>query len=107
MHCFTFMAHQNKLDHQLLERFKTLPGLTMRMERRKGVYQSILINDSYSNDYLSLQYGLQNLSMEHGARGLILSDFVDTFQDKISFYKQVVNLILSHELDLFIGIGPN
>lgn len=106
MHCFTFLAQQNCLNSALLKRFETLPSLTMRMERRKGVYQSILINDSYSNDYLSLQYGLQNLSIEHGYKGLILSDFVDTFQDKESFYKQVVHLILSHNLDLFVGIGP-
>jgi len=106
MHCFTFLAQQNCINAKILKRFQTLPSLTMRMERRKGVYQSILINDSYSNDYLSLQYGLQNLSMEHGAKGLILSDFVDTFQDKNTFYKQVVNLILSHDLDVFVGIGP-
>ncbi len=105
MHCFAFLAQQNCLHSKLLKRFETLPSLTMRMERRKGVYQSILINDSYSNDYLSLQYGLQNLSMEHGQKGVILSDFVDTSQDKTNFYKQVVHLIRSHNLDLFIGIG--
>jgi len=106
MHCFAFMAQQNRLDQDLLNRFQTLPRLTMRMERRKGVHQSILINDSYSNDYLSLQFGLQDLSIEHGPKGLILSDFVDTFQDKTFFYKQVADLIRSHQLDLFIGIGP-
>lgn len=106
MHCFAFLAQQNRLDQELLERFNTLPRLTMRMERRKGVHQSVLINDSYSNDYLSLQFGLQDLSREHGAKGVILSDFVETFQDKPQFYKQVANLILSHQLDVFVGIGP-
>lgn len=106
MHCFAFLAQQNKLDNRLLQRFNTLPSLTMRMERRKGVHQSVLINDSYSNDFLSLQFGLQDLSIEHGLKGVILSDFVDTSQDKKHFYKQVVELILSHRLDLFVGIGP-
>ena len=89
MHCFTFLAQQNNLNKELLKRFETLPSLTMRMERRKGVYQSILINDSYSNDYLSLQYGLQNLSVEHGLRGLVLSDFVDTYQIKAVFINKL------------------
>lgn len=105
MHCFSFLASQNLLSNSIINRFQSLPRLTMRMERRKGLHQSIIINDSYSNDLMSLKFGLQNLKSEHGKKGLILSDFVDNYLDESQFYSEVVNTIRSQQLDVFVGIG--
>lgn len=107
MHCFTFLAQQELLDLDILKRFQSLPKLTMRMERRKGLYQSVLINDSYSNDLLSLKHGLINLQNETGKKGLILSDFIDSYKNKNEYYTEVIQLIKNQNLDLFIGIGKN
>ncbi|MGB1295947.1 MAG: bifunctional UDP-N-acetylmuramoyl-tripeptide:D-alanyl-D-alanine ligase/alanine racemase [Flavobacteriales bacterium] len=105
MHCFCFLAYQNLLHSKILSRFNSLPRLTMRMERRKGLYQSLIINDSYSNDLLSLQHGLQHLKSEHGKIGLIISDFIDNYLDENQFYLEVIRQIKNQNLDIFVGIG--
>ncbi|MGB0884445.1 MAG: bifunctional UDP-N-acetylmuramoyl-tripeptide:D-alanyl-D-alanine ligase/alanine racemase [Flavobacteriales bacterium] len=102
--CFSTLKMLGVLKDSVLERFESLPELSMRMERRAGIYQSVLINDSYSNDGLALQFGLQELSKEKGKKGLIISDFAEFSKAQ---YKSISNLINKQQLNILITIGSD
>jgi len=61
----------------LLPKLSTLPKLDLRLQMQPGINNAILINDSYSNDYLSFVNAIDFLNEQAQTRDkvLILSDF--------------------------------
>ncbi len=88
-------------------RLKRLEPVEMRLELKAGINRCIVINDSYSNDLASLRIALQfSRQQSRGGRiTLILSDFLQTGQDKRPFYKTVALTLRDQQVDRLIGIG--
>jgi alanine racemase len=105
MHAFSVLAYMDKLEVDILERFSSLPALEMRFERRKGLYNSLLINDSYSNDLQSLELIIDQFKESQSQKILILSDFVDCYKDKSLHYAKVAELLNRNNDFQIIGIG--
>ncbi len=74
--CFTFMSYMAYEPAVIIERLKQLRPLEMRLQLKKGIGNSSLIDDSYSNDLASLQISLDFLAQQnqHSKKTLILSD---------------------------------
>lgn len=91
----------------IIKRMKKLHAVTMRLEFKKGINNSTIINDSYSADINALAIALDFLQQQ--AKGLkktvILSDFVEQKQDTTRFYARIADLLQQHQIDRFIGIG--
>ncbi len=107
-HCLAILLHLNLPLVQLLPNFNTLKPLNNRLEIKKGINGNTIINDSYSNDLVSLDLALQfqtqnNLLKQN--KVLILSDLLQSHSDKTSLYKKVAECIERNEIHQLIGIG--
>src|SRR5690606_21622107 len=80
----------------------------MRLELKKGVLQSTVINDSYSADLGSLRIALEFLGRQqpHEGRTVVLSDIPQHGQQPAALYRQVAKELRQHHISRFIGVGP-
>lgn len=85
-----------------------MPSVALRLETKNGINQTIIINDSYSNDLNSLEIALNHLMnrSEREKKVVILSDFDQDFRKIGDSYKSVGKLIQEKGVDHFFGIGP-
>jgi len=99
---------QLKLSNQYIaQNFLNLQAVKMRLELKKGINQSSIIDDSYNSDYVSLDIALDFLNQQHQhqTKTLILSDIEQSGVEPQQLYKNVAQLIKNKEVDQFIGIG--
>ncbi len=91
----------------LQERFRHLSAVAMRLELKKGINHSTLINDAYNADLASLRIALDELhrQKQHSGRTLILSDLLESSLDEESLYEAVGELLAAQGLNRIIGIG--
>ncbi len=97
-----------KLELDPLKGVELLP-LSLRLEVQQGVFDSLIINDSYSNDLLSLQAALEFACRESNKRPLhlILTDIEQSAMGNEELYGKVAELTKSYNIASFIGIGKN
>jgi alanine racemase len=88
-------------------RLSELHALHMRLEWKKGIFNSLLLNDSYSHDLTSLEIALNHLKQQAGKQKMmaILSDLPGT--DAQAAYRAVADLLKEKRIDQLFGIGPN
>jgi Alr-MurF fusion protein len=94
----------------LTSEIKTLKPLNNRLEIKKGINGNTLINDSYSNDLVSLNLALQFQSennLLNQNKILILSDLLQGSKNKEKLYSQVSNTIKQNNISQLIGIGKD
>lgn len=91
---------------RIAEKIKLLRPLDMRLQLKKGIHNSSIIDDSYSNDLASLTIALDFLNQQNQFKykKLVLSDFdgeewTPTFQHKLQ------NLLYRGGLDEIILVG--
>ncbi len=107
-HCIVGILSLNIPIHELASQFKSLKPLNNRLEIKKGINTNTIINDSYSNDLISLDIALQfqsqnNLLQQN--KVLILSDLLQSDKNKTKLYEAVSNLIHKHGIQQLVGIG--
>ena len=92
---------------ELLPAFLSLSNVAMRLELKKGILQSAIINDSYSADLGSLRIALEFLSQQrqHEIKTVILSDIPQHGLDPERVYTTVATELRQHKVKRFIGIG--
>lgn len=97
-----------KYDFELIkERCLLLFPLEMRLKLKKGVYNTTLIDDSYSSDYQSFKIALDFLKNQniHQKSTIIVSDIVQSGLDQETLYLAISQLIAQNHLDRIITIG--
>lgn len=84
-----------------------LRPLAMRLEELEGVDSITILNDSYSNDPVSLTLALDRLSQsaEGVARVVILSDVPQNSESADGLYRRVAQMLVTHSVTQFIGVG--
>lgn len=83
-----------------------LPVVAMRMEIKRGINGSTLIEDYYNSDPASLGMALDFLrNHARGRTTLILSDFRQIGGDEKRLYDGVARAVKNAGIDRFIGIG--
>jgi alanine racemase len=99
---------QLKYDGDVIaERVKNLQPVEMRLEQKKGVNNSYIINDSYSNDPYSLSIALDYLKQQAGDQPttVILSDFLQSAENKNKLYEHLATELHQRNITRLIGIG--
>lgn len=107
IHCWAVALHLGLSSQRITQKMQQLESVAMRLEMRAGINQCSLINDSYNSDLTSLGMALNFLERQgkHKQRTLILSDILQSGQDKQTLYSKVAKLIAAKRIQKFIGIG--
>lgn len=85
-----------------------LQPLAMRLEQLEGVDGMTILNDSYSNDPVSLSLALDALGRCGGsARVVVLSDVPQSAEPAEQLYGRVAQMISRHDVALFVGVGED
>ncbi len=90
------------------KRVAKLEAVDMRMQLKKGIHNSYVLNDSYSNDTASLYLALDYLQQQAGSKPttLILSDVLQSGKDEDKLYDEIAESLRVRGIGRFIGIGP-
>lgn len=93
--------------HKMSAKMHLLRGLEMRLEMKKGIGNSTLINDAYSNDLHSLKLALHFLKQQSGGekKSIILSDLQQTGLPPEVWVKEVSGLLKNAGVTQFVGVG--
>ena len=97
-----------KIDENIIiDGFKNLNPVAMRLELKKGEKNCTIINDSYNSDINSLNIALDflNQQKQNKTKTLILSDILQTGKDIEMLYKEINKLLEQKNIDKLIGIG--
>jgi len=109
-HCLAFLLSQHYADSSVLELFRNLQPVAMRLEMKEGVNNCLLINDYYNSDINSLQIalGFLNNHARHPylRKVVILSDIQQAGIPDLQLYKEVARLLQLNKVNSLIGIGP-
>lgn len=105
--CFTTLLQLGYEQSVIKERILLLAPVDMRMQLHKAINNCFLLDDSYSNDKMSLVLALNYLKEQSGnnASTVILSDIVESQQEDEILYKEVIELLISKQITSFYGIG--
>lgn len=108
MHCVLFSLTQGLSIDFLKQGIPQLSTMSMRLEMKHGVDNILLVNDSYSADFQSLEVALDYLNSiaANQSKTLVLSDFVEQYFSEEEYLTRLNALIQSHDLAKVIGIGP-
>ncbi|MBE0677760.1 MAG: bifunctional UDP-N-acetylmuramoyl-tripeptide:D-alanyl-D-alanine ligase/alanine racemase [Bacteroidales bacterium] len=97
---------ENMPEQVIVRGVAELPAVAMRMEVKRGINGSTLIEDYYNSDPASLGMALDFLrNHARGRTTLILSDFRQIGGDEKRLYEGVAIAVKSAGIDRFIGIG--
>ncbi|MEM1328354.1 MAG: bifunctional UDP-N-acetylmuramoyl-tripeptide:D-alanyl-D-alanine ligase/alanine racemase [Bacteroidota bacterium] len=109
VHCWLLLLHLDIKDDQIEERMRRLSPVNMRLESRRGIHNSLIINDSYNSDLTSLSMALDFLQQQstRDRHVLILSDILQSGMSNQQLYGEVAQLIGAHRIQQFIGIGEH
>lgn len=96
------------IDNEALkERTKHLQSLEMRLQMKEGINHTLIINDSYSSDLMSLELALTFLNQQNSElrKTAVLSDITQSYIDQKELYLAINKLLIEKKIDKLIGIG--
>jgi alanine racemase len=100
-----------KIDNALIDkRMQQLEAVAMRLELKKGINQTRIINDTYNLDLTSLKSSLQFMESQAGDKKqtLIISDILQHQTSKEKLYTTIgIWLNENYLIDKIIGIGKD
>lgn len=105
--CVNFLLHFGLLPIEIAELSTSLPTIALRLQKRKGKKNSLIIDDTYNADLASVEIALQFLANERGKRKtiVILSDIVQDTSNPAKVYEKIAHWISEMKIDHFIGVG--
>ncbi len=108
MHCIVMCLELGLTQQEIQQGLQLLYSLSMRLEQKEGLNGCILINDSYSLDFKSLQLALQFADQQNQQlpRTLILSDFAEQKSPE-SLWPTVDYLLNKYRIQRVIGVGQH
>ena len=96
------------IDNETLRnRTSSLQSLEMRLQMKEGVNHTLIINDSYSSDLMSLELALIFLNQQNNelSKTAILSDITQSYINQKELYIAINKLLIEKNIDKLIGIG--
>ncbi|MEG1649487.1 MAG: alanine racemase, partial [Rikenellaceae bacterium] len=108
-HAVAALCSFNILPDNLNARVKILQRTPMRLELRRAINNSEIINDSYNSDYGSLQVALNYMQTiaDGRQRIVILSDILQSGEDREQLYRKVALLLSRGTIHKVIAIGSD
>jgi alanine racemase len=106
-HCIVFFLYSGWKVSEIQEGLNTLHNISMRLEMKKGINDTYLIDDTYNNDLGGLEIALNYLSNQNqrNKKSLILSDILQSGMPVSKLYQQTAEIINQNTIDKIIGIG--
>lgn len=106
MHVITFLLLDGFDEETIQQELNEINPIANRLEIKEGIYNSLLINDTYSSDLASMQMAMEYQDLHHADKGkiLIFSDF-DQQLDKEKIFLQLNELLIEKKIETAIGIG--
>lgn len=106
--CVALLLELGYSWYTIQERVLLLAPVEMRMQLRKGVNHSFVVNDSYSNDLVSLGIALNFLKEQAaGAKTtVILSDILQSGIADDVLYNTVLTYLTNNQVNRLFAIGP-
>jgi len=107
--CWSVMLALGYEGGDIARRMLGLAPVGMRLELKRGVGNCTVIDDSYSNDMVSLSIAIDFLKQQnqHVKRSLILSDFPGVSVDDTAFYRGLAALLAESGIDRLVTVGPD
>lgn len=107
MHCIAVMAYMDMNFDFIQKRIEKLNSIPMRLEMKNAVHHSLLIDDSYNNDWGGFKRAMEFLATQNQRvkKVVILSDILQSGKREEELYNQVANQIKAGKVDTFVGIG--
>ncbi len=109
MHCIAFLLYLN-WDHTLIQQsIDELSRVSMRLEMKRGINGCSIIDDTYNNDLISLEIGLNFMASQsnNDKKTLILSDILQSGLPDDLLYENVSRLCNQYGVQKVIGIGKS
>jgi Alr-MurF fusion protein len=105
LHVVVTCLHEKMPADVIRERLQGLHALHMRLEWKKGINNSLLLNDSYSYDLSSLEIALNQLKQQAGNSKLmaILSDLPGIAGE--AAYQHIAHLLAQKGVLNLVGVG--
>lgn len=107
VHCIICALYLGLTETQIQKGIAMINPIKMRLELKKGINNTYLIDDTYNNDLEGLNKALDFMDQQRQLtkRSIILSDFI---QNKVShqFYHELNELLLQKGINKLIAIGP-
>lgn len=112
MHCVAVLLHLGYEQTALQQAIERVRPVAMRLERKEGKNQCLLIDDSYNNDEAGLRIALdfwRQTAKENPEMGrtLILSDFLQTAVQPETFYPRIARLLQEYGVQRLIAVGSH
>ncbi len=109
IHSIILLLHLNFTEQQINEKLALLTPVNMRMEVKEAIKQSVVINDTYSLDFNSLQIALAFVQSQirYTKRTAILSDFAQIGVMNDDNYLQINELLRNNGITKFIAVGTD
>ncbi|MEX2597303.1 MAG: bifunctional UDP-N-acetylmuramoyl-tripeptide:D-alanyl-D-alanine ligase/alanine racemase [Salibacteraceae bacterium] len=106
-HCFAVLCLLGILKESTISRFDLLTPISMRMQVKQGIEDSLIIDDTYNSDIESLRASVDQLA-KHTDRDkwVIMSDLGES-QNNERVYKEIAHMLKEAEVTRIIAIGPN
>ncbi len=108
--CWLTLLEMGIPHSEINKKMQTLEPVSMRLELKKGISRSILINDTYNSDLTSLQSSLRFMESQAGdkRRIIILSDILQHDLNNSGIYSTIANWLQNEfTVNHCIGIGKN
>ena len=109
--CATTLLFLGLDAERMKRRMKELEPVAMRLEVKSGRHGCTIINDTYNNDFESLDIALDFMNRRPDHKGrcrtLILSDIFQSGRTLDTLYKEVSDIAVKRGTEKFIGIGED
>lgn len=106
MHVFATASLLKANLTEVAQSLKHLKALSMRLEQKRGINQSTLLDDSYSADMQSLENALQALNqLPNQEKVLIVSDFIETGKSTFDYIRHLTDLLSRFSFHRIYAIG--
>ncbi|OEK03904.1 hypothetical protein BFP97_16180 [Roseivirga sp. 4D4] len=94
-------------EAQIQKGISMINPIKMRLELKRGINNTYLIDDTYNNDLEGLNKALDFMDQQRQLtkRSIILSDFIQN-KASLQFYHELNKLLLQKGIDKLIAIGP-
>ncbi|MGI2298436.1 bifunctional UDP-N-acetylmuramoyl-tripeptide:D-alanyl-D-alanine ligase/alanine racemase [Candidatus Cardinium hertigii] len=106
-HCLVYLL-DNGFDPRPLQRsLLQLTSIPMRMTLKAGIHRCQIIDDTYTNDMVSLTIALDFMQQQQPTkRTVILTDILQSATPDHQLYQELAALLTQHTIHRLVGIGP-
>ncbi|PIQ49540.1 MAG: bifunctional UDP-N-acetylmuramoyl-tripeptide:D-alanyl-D-alanine ligase/alanine racemase [Cytophagales bacterium CG12_big_fil_rev_8_21_14_0_65_40_12] len=106
LHCICFAYFTGFKPFEIQKGIEGLKPITMRLELKKGINNTYLVDDTYNNDLAGFETALDFLGQQkhYNKKTIIISDILQTGSKKET-YQRVAELIVERAVDQVYAIG--